>query len=80
MQDKIEKRRMVLEATIGTIASACRHLYQEELDAAKARCDVMQSVRLKAAMQKDWETWTAPLSAALDELEREPAIITSIEG
>jgi hypothetical protein len=77
MQDRIEKHRMVLTAAIQTIATACRHLYQEDIQAAKDRGDVMASVRAKQAMQRDWETWTAPLSAELDKLDQPPLIIAA---
>jgi protein involved in temperature-dependent protein secretion len=75
MQDKTAKRQMVLAAAIQTIATACRHLYEEDLEAAKKRGDVMEIVRLKNAMGKDWEAWTAPIVAELDRLEKPPLII-----
>lgn len=75
MDDLTEKRRLVLTAAAQTIATACRHLYQERLDAAKERADVTEIVRLKAALKKDYSEWTAPIFAALEGLDAEPLII-----
>lgn len=75
MQKATEKRRIVLEAALKTIAAAVRHLYQEEIEAAKARADVLAVVQAKARMQKDWEAWTMPLTDALEALEQEPLIV-----
>lgn len=80
MQNNTETRRMVLEAAIKTIASACRHLYEEDIQAAKTSGDIMGLVRTKAAMQRDWEAWTAPLTEALNALDDEPLIITVLDA
>jgi hypothetical protein len=79
MQDMNEKRRAVLTAAIHTIATACRHIYQEDIDAAKARMDVMETVRLKAAMQRDWDKWTAALDEDLKALDK-PPVIVEVQG
>jgi protein involved in temperature-dependent protein secretion len=80
MQDGNEKRKMILEAAIRTIATACRHLYQEEINTAKARGDVMAVVQTKARMQKDWEAWTAPLTEALNACDKPPLVIAADEA
>lgn len=78
MDNPHEKRRLVLTAAARTIASACRHLYEDDLNKARTANDVMGIVRTKAALKKDYETWTAPIFAALAEIDKPPLII--LEG
>jgi hypothetical protein len=75
MDDPNEKRRSVLTAAAQTIATACRHLYEDELNAARGANDVVAIVRAKAALKKDYTEWTAPIFAALEALDRPPAIV-----
>lgn len=80
MDDPNAKRRLVLTAAIHTIASACRHLYEDEIEAAKARGDVMAVVKAKARMQKDWDKWTAPLEEDLKALDVPPLVMFDAAG
>lgn len=77
MDDPDEKRRIVLTAALQTIATACRHLYEDDLVAARAANDVMAIVRTKAALKKDYTEWTAPIFAALEALGSAPLILTA---
>jgi hypothetical protein len=76
--DHNAKRRMVLEAAIRTISTACRHLYEDDIEAAKASSDILGVVRLKAQLKKDWETWSAPLVAAMEALDKPPLVVMPI--
>jgi hypothetical protein len=80
MDDQTEKRRMVLTAAAQTIATACRHLYEEDLEDARARNDVVEIVRLKQAMRNDYTEWTAPIFASLEALTDSPLIILRTVG
>lgn len=77
-QDKTEKRRMVLTAAAHTIATACRHLYEEQINAAKEAGDVLAVVRLKVELKRDYTEWTAPIFAAMDVLDKPPLIIMPV--
>lgn len=75
MDDPNEKRRIVLTAAAQTIATAVRHLYEDNLIAAREANDVMAIVRAKATLKKDYTEWTAPIFAALEALDKPPAIV-----
>jgi hypothetical protein len=75
MDDHNEKRRLVLTAAAQTIASACRHLYEDDLEAARKKLDAMEVVRIKVALKKDYTEWTAPIFAALEALDAPPLIV-----
>lgn len=79
MKADTEKRRMVLTAAIRTISTALRHLYEDDIEAAKEAGDILQVVRLKVQLKKDWEAWSAPLVAALEELGK-PSLIVAPAG
>jgi hypothetical protein len=78
MQDKTEKRRLVLTAAAQTIATACRHLYQDDIQAAKASGDIIALSHIRTLLKRDYETWTAPIAAALEDLDKPQVIIPSI--
>lgn len=75
MDDPNEKRRIVLTAAAQTIATAVRHLYEDDLVAAREANDVMVIVRTKAALKKDYAEWTAPIFAALEALDQPSLIV-----
>lgn len=76
MHDKREKRRLVITAAIRTVSTAIRHLYEDDIEEAKEAGDILAAVRLKVQLKNDWEAWSAPLVAALEELDRPPLIVT----
>lgn len=79
MDDPNQKRRIVLTAALQTIATACRHLYEEDLAAARAANDVMAIVRTKAALKRDYEAWTAPIVKELETLGT-PSVIIDVKS